>query len=49
MDTKVECSHFKGDDVGVLEASSNWPVRIVEDSVTASATYAMTLFTAWMP
>jgi hypothetical protein len=36
----IRCSHFKVDDV-----SSKPPVR---HSVTASATYAMTLVTAWM-
>jgi hypothetical protein len=45
----IQCSHFKVDDVSALEASSNQSVRIVEDNVTASATYAMTLVTAWMP
>jgi hypothetical protein len=44
----IRCSHFKVDDVSVLEASSNRSVPIVEDNVTASATYAMTLVTAWM-
>jgi hypothetical protein len=39
----------KVDDVSALEPSSKPPVRIVEDSITASATYAMTLVTAWMP
>jgi hypothetical protein len=32
----MPCSHFKVDDVGALEASSNRSVRIVEDNVTAS-------------
>jgi hypothetical protein len=41
--------NFKVDDVGTLEAMSKPPVRIVEDSVTALAMYAMTLVTAWMP
>jgi hypothetical protein len=45
----IQCSHFKVDDVGALEASSEPPVRIVEDSVTALATCAMTLIPAWMP
>jgi hypothetical protein len=39
---------FQVDDVSALEASSKPPVHIVEDSVTALATYAMTLVTAWM-
>jgi hypothetical protein len=43
----IRCSHFKVEDVSALEASSNRSVRIVE-SVTASATYAMTLVMAWM-
>jgi hypothetical protein len=42
----IRFRHFKVDDVGALEASAKPPVRIVEDSVTASATYAMTLITA---
>jgi hypothetical protein len=45
----IRCSHFKVDGVRALEASSEPPVRIVEDSVTALATYAMTLVPAWMP
>jgi hypothetical protein len=45
----IRCSHFKVDDVSALEPSSKPPVRIVEDSVTASATYTMTLVTARMP
>jgi hypothetical protein len=45
----IRCSHFKVDDVGALEASSKPPVHIVEDGVTALATYAMTLVMAWMP
>jgi hypothetical protein len=32
----IQCSHFKVDDVSVLEASSKPPVLIVEDNVTAS-------------
>jgi hypothetical protein len=44
----IRCSHFKVEDVSALEASSNRSVRIVEDNVTASATYARTLVTAWM-
>jgi hypothetical protein len=32
----IRCSHFKVDDISALEASSTPPVRIVEDSVTAS-------------
>jgi hypothetical protein len=32
----IRCSHFKIDDVSALEASSEPPVRIVEDNVTAS-------------
>jgi hypothetical protein len=44
----IRCSHFKVDDVSALEPSSKPTVRIVEDRVTASATYAMTLVTAWM-
>jgi hypothetical protein len=44
----IRCSHFKVDDVSAVEASSNRSVRIVEHSVTASATYAMTLVTSWM-
>jgi hypothetical protein len=42
-------SHFKVDDVSALEPSSKPQVRIVEDGVTASTTYAMTLVTALMP
>jgi hypothetical protein len=38
----IRCSHFKVDHVSALEPSSK-QVRIVEDNVTASATYAMTL------
>jgi hypothetical protein len=45
----IRFNHFKVDDVRALEPSSKPPVRIVEDNVTASATYAMTLVTAWMP
>jgi hypothetical protein len=48
----IRCSHFKVDDVSALEPSSKPPVRIVEDNVTASlqsATYTVTLVTAWKP
>jgi hypothetical protein len=39
---------LKVDDVSALEAISKPSVRIVEDGVTASATYAMILVMAWM-
>jgi hypothetical protein len=45
----IRYSHFKVDDVSALEASSKPPVHIVEDDVTAIATYAMPLITAWIP
>jgi hypothetical protein len=32
----IRCSHFKVDDVSAVEPSSEPPVRIVEDNVTAS-------------
>jgi hypothetical protein len=32
----IRCSHFKVDDVSALESSSEPPVHIVEDHVTAS-------------
>jgi hypothetical protein len=37
----IRCSHFKVDDISALEPSSKLPVRIVEDNVTASATYTI--------
>jgi hypothetical protein len=45
----IQCCHFKVDDVSALEAISKPPVRIVEDNITALATYAMTLVTDLMP
>jgi hypothetical protein len=46
----IRCSHFKVDDISTLESSAAsthcWRQR---HSITASATYAMTLVTAWIP
>jgi hypothetical protein len=38
----IRCRHFKVDDVSALEAISKLPVCIVEENVTALATYART-------